>query len=95
MELPALELAHFAERRVADDLPNAAAQLHARHWWSLHEAARVGHGRQGGFKRRRGPTAPSYFWMRISSGPTSVLNCWKVTGSKTDRPAMTLALPCL
>ena len=32
MELTALVRAHGAERRVADDLPDAAAQLGARHW---------------------------------------------------------------
>jgi hypothetical protein len=31
VELSALEVAHLGERRVGDDLPDAAAQLGARH----------------------------------------------------------------
>jgi hypothetical protein len=35
VELAALIRAQVAQRRVADDLPDAAAQVSARHWESL------------------------------------------------------------
>jgi hypothetical protein len=35
VELVALQVAHVAERRVGDSLPDAAAQLGARNWSSL------------------------------------------------------------
>ena len=35
MELPTLVFAELRERRVADDLADAAAQVSARHWRSL------------------------------------------------------------
>jgi hypothetical protein len=35
MEVPALEVPHFSERRVDNDLPDAAAELRSRHWWRL------------------------------------------------------------
>jgi ATP-dependent DNA ligase len=42
VELAALKVTHFAERRLGHDLPDAAAQFGARHWPSLDRVARGG-----------------------------------------------------
>jgi hypothetical protein len=42
MELAPLEVAHLGERRVADDLLDAAAQLGARHWRRVDRAEILG-----------------------------------------------------
>jgi hypothetical protein len=42
VELSTLKLAHVAQRRVADDLLDAAAQLGARHWRRVDRAEILG-----------------------------------------------------
>ena len=76
VELPALKLAHFAERRVADYLPDAAAQRGAGHWWSLDRAGiwgvRVRAGRpcslrnNGGRPLRGEPLKPTLLPLEVN-----------------------------
>jgi hypothetical protein len=83
VELPALKVAHFAQRRVADGVRDAAAQVSACHRRSVegagYWATEVGAERRGSSSRR----VPLEVWRR-PAGPRAS----RVTGLMQTRSAM-------